>query len=168
MSIEENIARLAEAQERTATALEAILAHLGGAGEQGLGGLLAKHAAAGDIIPDDQAAAEAKAAEEAEAKKKAAAAAAKKKAEAEAAAKKKAEEEAAAAKAAEVDPLADPPAAEEKPITIDDVRKALMDYRAIEGAPAMMEILKTHGKADSLGAVKPENFAAIMTAVNVK
>lgn len=167
MSIEENIARLAEAQERTATALEAILAHLGGGVELGLGGLLAKHAAAGDIVPDDQAVSDAKAAEEAEAKKKAAAAA-KKKAEAEAAAKKRAEEEEAAAAAAAADPLADAPAEEEKKLTLDDVRSALQAYRSIEGAPAMMEVLKTHGKADALSAVKPENFAAIMAAINIK
>lgn len=162
MSIEENIARLADAQERTATALEAILAHLGSGVAVQTGGTTIAPA---DTSGDD----DAKAAEEAEAKKKAAAAAAKKKAEAEAAAKKKAEEEAAAAAAAEVDPLGgDAPAEEEKKYTIDDVRKALQEYRAIEGAPAMMEVLKTAGKAESLNAVKPENFAAIMAAVNVK
>lgn len=159
MSIEENLKRLADSQERTATALEAILAILGN-------GSLPLTLPVTDVdTPDDQAIADAKAAEEAEAKKKAAAAAAKKKAEAEAAAaaKKKAEEEAAAAAAA-IDPLDDAPA----DYTLEDVRKALQEYRAIEGAPAMMEILKTVGKAESLNAVKPENFAAIMAAVNVK
>lgn len=165
MSIEENIARLAEAQERTATALEAILAHLGSSTSL----TLATGVVGADVVevdtPDDQAIAEAKAAEEA-AKKKAAEEAAKKKAVAEAKAKKEAEEKAAAA--AEVDPLDDAGAVEEKAYTLDDVRKALMEYRAIEGAPAMMEVLKTHGGAESLSAVKPANYAAIMKAVNVK
>lgn len=160
-TIEQNLQRIADAQERTATALEALLAHLGSSTS------FAGTAIAGTVEETvDNSAAEAKAAEEAAAaKKKADAAAAKKKADA-----KKAEEEAAAAAAAaaeEVDPLGDAGGETEKEYALDDVRKALMDYRAIEGAPAMMEILKTHGKAEALSSVKPENFAAIMKAVNV-
>lgn len=53
-----------------------------------------------------------------------------------------------------------------KAYTLDQVRNALKEYRAIEGAPAMLEVLKTHGGAASLTEVKPENYAAIMAAVS--
>lgn len=49
--------------------------------------------------------------------------------------------------------------------TIDQVRAALKEYRAVEGAPAMLEVLKTHGGADELTKVAPEKFHDLMVAV---
>ena len=64
------------------------------------------------------------------------------------------------------------PAAEEKPApapepqyTLDEVRAALKEYRSIEGAPAMLEVLKTHGHNESLPEVDPKYYPAIMEAV---
>lgn len=59
----------------------------------------------------------------------------------------------------ETDPL------EEGGFTIDQVRAALKEYRAIEGAAAMVEVLKTHGGSDKLTNIDPSNYAAIMEAV---
>lgn len=61
----------------------------------------------------------------------------------------------------EVDPLEETDA---KPPTVDEVRAALKAYRDIEGAAAMMDILKQHG-AETLTALKPENYAAVIAAV---
>lgn len=60
----------------------------------------------------------------------------------------------------------EPPAEPEGPTyTIDEVRAALKEYRAIEGAPAMLEVLKTHGGKEALTEVDPSAFPAIMEAV---
>ncbi len=71
--------------------------------------------------------------------------------------------------AAEAKVAADVKAAEEAakgPVyTLDEVRAALKEYRAIEGAPAMLEVLKVHGGKEALTEVDPKDFAAIMTAV---
>ncbi len=68
--------------------------------------------------------------------------------------------------------LAEKPAEPEAPAepegptyTIDEVRAALKEYRAIEGAPAMLEVLKTHGGKEALTEVDPKHFPAIMEAV---
>lgn len=61
------------------------------------------------------------------------------------------------------------PVAEDEPAseyTIDQVRAALKEYRGIEGATAMLEIIKTHGGAEQLTSVDPSKFGAIMEAIN--
>jgi hypothetical protein len=63
--------------------------------------------------------------------------------------------------AVEVDPLAEPAG---EPPTIDEVRAALKAYRDVEGAAAMMEVLKNHGAAN-LQDLKVDQYAAIIAAV---
>lgn len=66
----------------------------------------------------------------------------------------------------EPDPLDDP--ASETPaekFTIDQVRAALKAYRDIEGAAAMMDVLKTHGGVEALSGLKEDKYAAVMAAV---
>lgn len=66
----------------------------------------------------------------------------------------------------EPEPEPEAPAEPEGPTyTIDEVRAALKEYRAIEGAPAMLEVLKTHGGKEALTEVDPSAFPAIMEAV---
>lgn len=81
---------------------------------------------------------------------------------AKAAADKKAAEEAAAKKAADA---AAASAATGDGKTIDDVRAALKAYREIEGAAAMLDVLKEFG-AENLQALKPEHFAAVIAKVS--
>ena len=148
MSIEDALANMVAAQTRTANALEDILAVLKAGGTATVSDAAKQEAA--DAIDAKVAAA----------KKTTADAAAQKKAD-EAAAAKKAEEE--AAKQDEVDPLDE---AEEKAeeFTEDQVRKALKDYRDINGADAVMAILGKHG-AKGMGTLKVEDYAAVMKEV---
>lgn len=48
--------------------------------------------------------------------------------------------------------------------TEDQVRKALKDYRDINGTDATMVILAKYG-AKGMGSLKPEDYAAVMEAV---
>jgi predicted lipid-binding transport protein (Tim44 family) len=64
----------------------------------------------------------------------------------------------------EVDPLGEDPV-DEKTYTEDEVRTALKAYREVEGSAAMMEILRTHGDADSMATLKPAKYAAVMAAI---
>lgn len=136
--------------ERIANALEAIAANGGGLSVTNV-----VTTAAGDDGAAEKAAAAAKAAADKKAKDEAAA-----KAKAEAAAKEKAEKEAAEKAAAEaaVSKPADGP-------SIDDVRLALKAYREIEGAAAMLDVLKSFG-AENLQALKPEHFADVIAKVS--
>lgn len=132
--------------ERIATALETIA--------KNGGSLSVVHQQVGEVSETkvDVKAGDDAAAKKAAADKKAAEAAAKKKADEEAAAKKAADE--AAAKAA----TGDGP-------SIDDVRAALKAYREIEGAAAMLDVLKQFG-AENLQALKPEHFADVIAKVS--
>lgn len=56
------------------------------------------------------------------------------------------------------------PIDEEPKFTEDDVRKALKNYRDINGADAVMAILKEHG-ASGMGSLKPEHYASVMKLV---
>jgi hypothetical protein len=59
------------------------------------------------------------------------------------------------------------PAVPEGPVyTIDEVRAALKEFRAIEGNVAMLEVLKTNGGGkESLPEIDAKHFPAIMEAV---
>lgn len=80
-----------------------------------------------------------------------------------------------AAAAAAVEKKPEPKAVEKAPEpkseepagpTLLVVRAALKEYRAIEGAPAMLEILKVHGGGvQELTAVKEVFYPAIMKAI---
>jgi len=137
--------------ERIATALETIA--------KNGGSLSVVHNQVGEVSETkvDVKAGEDAAAKAAADKKAAEAAAAKK-----AAADKKAAEEAAAKKAADA---AAASAATGDGKTIDDVRAALKAYREIEGAAAMLDVLKEFG-AENLQALKPEHFAAVIAKVS--
>lgn len=133
--------------ERIATALETIA--------KNGGSLSVVHQQVGEV---SETKVDVKAGDDAAAKK----AAADKKAADAAAAKKKADEDAAAKKAADE---AAAKAATEGGASIDDVRAALKAYREIEGAAAMLDVLKEFG-AENLQALKPENFAAVIAKVS--
>lgn len=60
--------------------------------------------------------------------------------------------------------LDDEPEEKAETYTVDDVRKALKNYRDINGGPATMQVLKDHG-ASGMGDLKPEKFASVMKAV---
>lgn len=62
------------------------------------------------------------------------------------------------------DPEPEQPAAESA-FSLDEVRAALKEYRAIEGSPAMLEVLKTHGGKESLPDIDASCYAAIMEAI---
>jgi membrane protein involved in colicin uptake len=147
MSIEENLGRIA-------TALEKIAAQ----------GTFSEVAVA-DVAAVAKAKAEADAAAAAKAKAKAdadAAAAAKAKADALTAAKTKADADAKVK--AEADAAAAAAASVVK-ATKDDVRKALQNFREIEGTPAMLEVLKSFG-ADNLNELKESQYDEVVAKVS--
>lgn len=129
--------------ERIATALETIA--------KNGGSLSVSHEQVGEVSATQVEVKADKPADDAAAKKRADAA--DKKAAAE---KKAADDAAAAAKAAE---------ASKSSFTQDDIRNALKAYRDIEGAAAMLEVLKANG-ADSLAALSPSKYEDVMKAVS--
>lgn len=56
------------------------------------------------------------------------------------------------------------PAATDSP-DIEKVRKALQDFRALEGTASMLEVLKEFG-AENLAGIKPADYAAIVQRVS--
>lgn len=63
------------------------------------------------------------------------------------------------------DPEDEQPAEPEEPsFTEDEVRKALKNFRDINGSDAVMKVLKDHG-ASGMGSLKPEQYASVMKAV---
>lgn len=59
-----------------------------------------------------------------------------------------------------------PPAPkEEKPLTLADVRAALVDLQTKVSREVAMATLKEAGKAESLGGLKPEHFKAVIDEV---
>jgi hypothetical protein len=50
-------------------------------------------------------------------------------------------------------------------VTLEEVRTALKEYRAIEGATAMLSVLKKHGEVDELSKLDPSKYAAVLAAV---
>ena len=78
----------------------------------------------------------------------------------------KAEEKKPEPKAEEKKPEPAPaaPAATDGP-DIEKVRKALQDFRALEGTASMLEVLKEFG-AENLAGIKPADYAAIVQRVS--
>lgn len=140
MSIEENLARLADAQERTATAIEAVLAILASAPTGGV--VVAKAPTTRKAPPkatDTPPPAE----------------------------EQQPDPEPEKDPLDEGDPLDDAPAEPEvKKWTEDEVRAALKSYREINGGDAVMTVLEEHGGgAKGMGSLKPEFYAAVMKEV---
>jgi hypothetical protein len=53
----------------------------------------------------------------------------------------------------------------EKPLTVEEVRAALVDYQKRSGsAEKARGILKQYGHCDTLRSLKPENYAAVFAA----
>lgn len=154
MSIEEALTRMAEAQERTATALEAVLAILGAFPSGGV-------VRAAEDKPADKPASTGsrRQAKNVEREDKPAD-------------PPPADDKPADPPAQEVDPLDDdlglddPKDEEEEKFTEDQVRVALKNYRAINGSDATMAALKDHGGgATGMGSLKPEFYASVMKVV---
>lgn len=60
----------------------------------------------------------------------------------------------------------EPEAPAEEKFTEDQVRKALKNYRDINGSDATMKALKDHGGgATGMGSLKPEFYGAVMKAI---
>lgn len=137
MSIEDTLAAILAAQERTATAMEALLAFTQGQTALSFPG------STGEAPPAEE-----------------------KKPTTRKAPAKKEEEPAPPPAAEEPDPLddADPLDEAEETFTEDQVRAALKDYRDINGGDAVMAILEKHG-AKGMGSLKKEHYAAVMKEV---
>lgn len=59
----------------------------------------------------------------------------------------------------------DTPAQAVKPLAIEDVRRALVDYRKrVQSEDKARAILKQHGQADTLKSLKPERYKAVYDA----
>lgn len=59
----------------------------------------------------------------------------------------------------------DTPAQVVKPLAIEDVRRALVDYRKrVQSEDKARAILKQHGQADTLKSLKPERYKAVYDA----
>jgi len=163
MSIEKTFERIAEAQERTATAMEAVLKLLSADGFQ-VGGSVQ---VTGEVTPASEQVIDQAPPTEEKAPTKPRKPATKPPVE-EKPADPPAEEQ--KSEEPETDPLADEPEADPladdaPPPTKDELRTALRKYQQIEGTAAMLEVLKTHGRAAALNDVKEADYAAVMAAV---
>ncbi len=67
----------------------------------------------------------------------------------------------------EVDPLDEAPTKPAKKLTQDDIRARLKDYRAANGAPAMMDILARVGGVSSLAELPADKYDAVYEAAAV-